>query len=650
LGRVILFFLVFLCFSQKLSAYNLVLQGVHIVGRGNSALYDIYIQDGKIIQIQPHHGQVSLESTSVLDFHQKWVLPGLIDLHCSLFSSPGGGFSGEEYSLAQIERNQKALLKSGITSIRILECPPSRLQELENLGENRIGPRLFCAIAVVLLPPSSESSSSESLSSPLSFAYPLTQISDFPAFFEKHPKIEALYVQKTPQSETSSPSPFLELLSALQKEAEKRQIPLICPIETSVDFEVALTAGVEYLEGGVFRDPVRFPFSLSEITRTLLKEREQKQPLWYIPKLYSFSVWKKFVEKSYLFFEEWEKPRRTSFVADSIFFPYSYPLEQLEIQRKSAPLFLEQAQQNLKDLKKLQEEGNFSFFLGVASFSGDPLNFFGLGLHHQLELLEQQGFSRLACIQAVTEDAAKALGKEHEYGKIEVGYFADLLVLEQNPLEDLKHLRELLWLHTQGQSHWFKHLDLEIPVALKPSRLTSRHLDDFEDGNLLGNNQQNWETFSDELLQGHSRIQIQLVKDGAEGSVWSLKLQGELHPSSEFTAFAGAELPIVPAGEEAVDVSEYEGIAFAVKGKGTLFLKLNTQDIYDWDYPAFALNLEPEWKLYSLPFSLFKQQGFGQKRKWNPERFTGVTWIVYNEKEEIEPVEVQWDELRFFKK
>ena len=67
----------------------------------------------------------------------------------------------------------------------------------------------------------------------------------------------------------------------------------------------------------------------------------------------------------------------------------------------------------------------------------------GIDLHNELALLVEAGFSPLEALQAATLNPAKFLGKTDIYGTIQVGRVADLVLLDQNPLEDISHTRKI---------------------------------------------------------------------------------------------------------------------------------------------------------------------------------------------------------------
>ena len=73
----------------------------------------------------------------------------------------------------------------------------------------------------------------------------------------------------------------------------------------------------------------------------------------------------------------------------------------------------------------------------------------GFGLHRELELLVASGLSPLQALRAATLTAAEALGKEDRLGTIEPGKFADMVVLNADPLQEIQNLRKI-YLVVQG--------------------------------------------------------------------------------------------------------------------------------------------------------------------------------------------------------
>ncbi|MCE2789077.1 MAG: amidohydrolase family protein, partial [Saprospiraceae bacterium] len=76
----------------------------------------------------------------------------------------------------------------------------------------------------------------------------------------------------------------------------------------------------------------------------------------------------------------------------------------------------------------------------AGSDSGFIYQLYGFGYIRELELLREAGFSPLEVIRAATLKGAEALGMDQMIGSIEVGKMADLVIIRENPLANLKVL------------------------------------------------------------------------------------------------------------------------------------------------------------------------------------------------------------------
>jgi imidazolonepropionase-like amidohydrolase len=80
----------------------------------------------------------------------------------------------------------------------------------------------------------------------------------------------------------------------------------------------------------------------------------------------------------------------------------------------------------------------------VGSDSLDPFVFPGDSLHRELAEFVRAGFTPMEALQAATRSAAQFLGHEKEFGTVEPGKTADLVILDANPLENIANTRKIL--------------------------------------------------------------------------------------------------------------------------------------------------------------------------------------------------------------
>ena len=75
----------------------------------------------------------------------------------------------------------------------------------------------------------------------------------------------------------------------------------------------------------------------------------------------------------------------------------------------------------------------------------------GLGAHWELWMLQQGGMSNLEAIRCATIDGATYLGLDAEIGSLERGKLADLIVLDQNPLENIRNSESIQLVMRNGR-------------------------------------------------------------------------------------------------------------------------------------------------------------------------------------------------------
>ena len=91
----------------------------------------------------------------------------------------------------------------------------------------------------------------------------------------------------------------------------------------------------------------------------------------------------------------------------------------------------------MKTLLEFERRGGL---IGAGEDAGFIYQMYGFGLIRELELHQEAGFHPLKVIQHATANNAKILGQENTLGRIRVGFKADLIVVNGNPLENFKVL------------------------------------------------------------------------------------------------------------------------------------------------------------------------------------------------------------------
>ena len=75
----------------------------------------------------------------------------------------------------------------------------------------------------------------------------------------------------------------------------------------------------------------------------------------------------------------------------------------------------------------------------------------GLGAHWELWMLQHGGMTNLEALRAATLNGAQYLGMGNDIGSLETGKLADLIVLDKNPLEDIRHTESVIYTMVNGR-------------------------------------------------------------------------------------------------------------------------------------------------------------------------------------------------------
>ncbi|TVZ59709.1 imidazolonepropionase-like amidohydrolase [Flavobacteriaceae bacterium MAR_2010_105] len=99
-----------------------------------------------------------------------------------------------------------------------------------------------------------------------------------------------------------------------------------------------------------------------------------------------------------------------------------------------APTLLRMITPQMEDLKLLNDNG-LNITLGTDT--GNDFILPGISLHEEMQIMELGGFTPMEIIKMSTHNAAKMLHQLDDLGTIEVGKYADMILLDHNPLDSI---------------------------------------------------------------------------------------------------------------------------------------------------------------------------------------------------------------------
>jgi imidazolonepropionase-like amidohydrolase len=115
---------------------------------------------------------------------------------------------------------------------------------------------------------------------------------------------------------------------------------------------------------------------------------------------------------------------------------------------KTQAIRAEVFQTQLKWAAQMKEAG-VRFIAGTDT--GIPDTYPGFSLHDELGLLVEAGFTKLEALQAATRNAAIVMDQATSLGTIEAGKYADLVILDANPLTDIANTKKIRAVVVRGR-------------------------------------------------------------------------------------------------------------------------------------------------------------------------------------------------------
>jgi len=242
-----------------------------------------------------------------------------------------------------------------------------------------------------------------------------------------------------------------ECFMAIAMEAKKRNIPFAGHIPDKVSINKAIEAGMAssehlygFLEGCIpqnyYENPPksmeefisRFPESRFDSLCSLLA----MSSMWICPTLTVNRA------MSYLNDSAFTKDNRIAYLPNSVIEiwnqkmnPYTKgQIDTFANSRRERYLF------ELSLIGKMNEKG--VKFIAGTDFP-NPYVFPGFSLHDELSLMVKGGMPTQDVLRSATLNAAVFMNKEDDFGSVEVGKLASLVLLNKNPLENIENTKSI---------------------------------------------------------------------------------------------------------------------------------------------------------------------------------------------------------------
>lgn len=418
--------------QEKISESAILITNVSIVDvRAGSIIENkqVVVDSGKILKVSESISNAEKYATKV-DGKGKFLMPGLAEMHAHI---PQPSKSNPDI----VDETLFLYLSNGITTIRGMLGHPSHLKLREKANNNEIlAPRIYT---------SSPSLNGNSVKTEEEAIEKVTAYKNAGYDFLKiHPGIK------------------LEVFDAVVKTAKDLDMPFAGHVPVDVGVRHAIKSGfasIDHIDGfleglvptsanvnpndnGFFGYAFTHLADVNKINELVSMSKENE--VWIVP--------------TQSLFERWFAPITAEALLEEPEMKYMAKSTLESWKRRKTPYtendgFSEEQWEKFNDIRrelmhKLQKNGH-----GMLLGSDAPqlFNVPGFSIHHEIEGMKKAGLSPLQIIQSGTINPAIYFGDEANYGEVKEGLSADLILLNANPLNDLKALKNISGVMVRGK-------------------------------------------------------------------------------------------------------------------------------------------------------------------------------------------------------
>jgi imidazolonepropionase-like amidohydrolase len=422
----------------------------------------VIIRDGRIANLGPSASVTVPPGMYRIDGRGKYLIPGLADMHVHLFSD-------DEDDLKPFATDELGvMLANGVTTIRLMIGTPEHLRLRNEIESGKIlGPQLWIASPQFT---GQKDANARVVKTADEARTAVKECADAGYDFIK------LTIDITP-----------EVFDAVVSEAARNGIRVVGHVDPRVGVAKALAAGqhIEHLDNymeSVIRDDSPIKTSVSD--RGVFRPKNWES-IDYID------------DKKIAQIAEATARSRTWTCPTLTMFTKAFGLGQSDAEIRSRPdwamqphkhreLYLRGNERYWKTAasearRKKYVETRYRMVKAISDVGGrilagsdTPEWFLGYGftLHRELESLVEAGLTPIQALSAATRNPAEFLHALSEWGTIEAGKRADLVMLSANPLEDIRNTTKIEGVCVGGK--WLESAEMKRMIRTAADHLSGK--------------------------------------------------------------------------------------------------------------------------------------------------------------------------------
>jgi imidazolonepropionase-like amidohydrolase len=455
----------------------------------------VLVDDGKIKAVGKN---ISIpQGAQVIDGTGKYLIPGFVDAHIH-FSQSGGVYTRPdaidlrkykpyEQEISWVHNNLESFLRrytaAGITTVVDVGSTINFLKQRDTFRNKNYAPTVYMTgpLLTTWQPPVYKGLKDDE------FFYEMKTVEDARRYVQQQlphrPDFIKIWYIVQGRNTDSAARMHLPLVRAVIDEAHKNNLRVAVHATERITAQLAVEAGADFLVHGIDDEPIDAAF-----VQLLRNKKVVLTPTLVVFGGYATALGQTYQLNAHDFLHAHPTPLNS--IIDFKHLPDSglRKMYRTAIQNRTARARTTDSLLRL-NLKRLVDGG---VIIATGTDAGN------IGTHHvasymyELKAMQESGLSMWQLLQASTINGAKALGKEAEFGSIKAGKRADLVLLNNNPLDSISNWQSINWVINKG-------------VPLKPDSIRKNTELEVVEKQALAYNAHNLELYMETM---HDSIQI----------------------------------------------------------------------------------------------------------------------------------------------